>query len=81
MAIQQTQLERYPLLEALLSAKGLSLQGTYSNRDVACLFDVAVRTIQEWNRNGNLKPRNLPGRARFLSEDLEAFLKNSTRAI
>jgi hypothetical protein len=74
---QQSDLERFPLLEALLRAKGLSLKGTYTNRDVAGLFDVAVRTMQEWSRNGNLKPRKLPGRARFLSGDLEAFLQNS----
>ena len=66
-------------LEALLCEKGLSLLGTYANRDVAKIFGVAVRTIQEWSRNGDLKPRKLPGRARFLSGDLEAFLQNSAR--
>jgi helix-turn-helix protein len=69
---------KFPLLETLLAAKGRSLKGTYTNRDVADMFDVAVRTIQEWSRNGNLRPRKLPGRAKFLSEDLEEFLQNST---
>lgn len=75
---EQESFGKFPLLETLLVAKGLSLKGTYTNRDVADMFDVAVRTIQEWSRNGNLKPRKLPGRARFLSEDLEEFLQNSS---
>jgi hypothetical protein len=67
---QKEQQVRFLLLEALLCEKGLSLLGTYTNRDVAKIFSVGVRTIQEWSRNGKLKPRNLPGRARFLSGDL-----------
>lgn len=72
------QSDQFPLLEALLGAKGLFLKGTYTNRDVAGLFDVGVRTIQEWIRVGDLKARKLPGRARFLSFDLEEFLQNSS---
>jgi len=75
---EQESFGKFPLLETLLAAKGLSLKGTYTNRDVADMFDVAVRTIQEWSRNGNLKPRKLPGRAKFLSGDLEEFLQNSS---
>jgi hypothetical protein len=78
MGEQQPKFEMFPLLEALLREKGLSLKGTYTNRDVADMFGVATRTIQEWCRNGDLKPRKLPGRARFLSGDLEAFLQNSS---
>lgn len=65
------------LLERLLTEKGLRLKGTYTNRDVAEIFSVAVRTIQDWVRKGSLPARNLPGRGRFLSEDLEEFLRNS----
>jgi len=68
---------RFPLLEALLCQRGMSLKGVYRNRDVADLFGVSIRTIQDWSRNGDLRPRNLPGRARFLSVDLEQFLQNS----
>lgn len=78
MGEQQPKSEMLPLLETLLREKGLSLKGTYTNRDVADIFDVAVRTIQEWCRNGGLKPRRLPGRAKFLSGDLEEFLQNSS---
>lgn len=71
---------KYPHLEALLEEKGLSLQGTYTNRDVANIFIVSVRTIQEWVRNNKIRARDLPGRARFLSEDLEELLVNSRKS-
>jgi transposase len=72
-------LRRYPLLEPLLAQKGLPLRGTYTIRDVAAMFGVSVRAIQERVRIGQLRARDLPGRARFLSEDLEAFLQSSQR--
>jgi hypothetical protein len=70
---------RYPLLEALLAQKGLQLQGIYSVRSTATIFAVSVRTIQEWVRDAKVVARDLPGRGRFLSEDLEAFLQSSVR--
>lgn len=70
---------RYPLLESLLAAAGLQLQGIYTIRDAATIFKVTPRTIQERCRSGKLPSRDLPGRGRFLSEDLEAFLRNSVR--
>jgi hypothetical protein len=70
---------RYPLLEDLLKQKGLLVQGIYTNRDTAGIFGVTVRTVQEWCRDGKLPSRDLPGRGRFLSEDLETFLRNSVR--
>jgi hypothetical protein len=69
----------YPLLEPLLSQKGLCLKGIYTVRDAASIFDVSVRTIQDWMLDGKLIARDLPGRGRFLSEDLERFLQNSVR--
>jgi Helix-turn-helix domain len=68
---------KYPLLEGVLAAKDLPLKGICTNRDAAEIFGVSVRTIQDWVRNGDLISRNLPGRGRFLSEDLENFLRNS----
>jgi len=76
----ESTLQKYPLLQSILSAKGLSLKGTYTNRDAAEIFGVSVRTIQDWSRNGDFKARSLPGRARFLSEDLEVFLQSSTKS-
>lgn len=70
---------RFPLLESLLAQMNLPLRGTYTNRHVAEMFEVSVRTIQDWVRTGKLACRNLPGRGKFLSEDLENFLKNSVR--
>ena len=78
MGEQQPKPERFPLLEALLREKGLSLKGIYTNHDVADIFGVATRTIQERIRNGYLTARMLPGRGRFLSQDLEEFLQNSS---
>lgn len=80
MSDQEPKFARYPLLEALLAESGLSLKGAYTNRDVANIFLVSVRTIQDWSRNGYFKPRNLPGRARFLSSDLEKFLQDSSKS-
>ena len=71
---------KYLLLEALLALKGMSLQATYTNRDVAGIFSVSVRTIQEWVRNDKIHARDFPGRARFLPEDLEEFLVNSRKS-
>lgn len=79
MADQKPIPMRYPLLESLLAQKNLALKGIYTNHDAAEIFDVKVRTIQDWVRNGDISARNLPGRARFLSEDLEGFLQNSER--
>ena len=70
---------KYPLLESLLAEKGLRLKGTYNNRDVAEVFDVSVRAIQDRVSRGELRARNLPGRARFLSVDLEDFLRDSIK--
>jgi excisionase family DNA binding protein len=71
----------FPLLQNLLAAKGLTDNGLWTVRDVAKLFGVHARTIQQWTRDGKLMSRDLPGRARFLAEDLEAFLRASARAI
>lgn len=70
---------KYPLLENLLAHRGLPLRGTYSVSDVAELFEVSTRTIQERVKRQELNARNLPGRAKFLSVDLEDFIRNSSR--
>jgi len=69
----------YPLLEALLAAKRLALQGTYSYRDAAEIFDCSVRALQQRIRDGRLTARDLPGRKKFLPHDLEEFLRNSVK--
>ncbi|MGA3323470.1 MAG: helix-turn-helix domain-containing protein [Terriglobia bacterium] len=77
---------RYPRLEALVAQQGLIMKGIWSLLDTAQLFPtrlpgkhVSVRTIQDWIKDGKLVPRDLPGRGRFLSQDLEAFLQGSLR--
>lgn len=70
---------RYPLLEEMLSLCGLNLQPTYSNADIAKLFLVSIRAIQDRVAAGQLTARDLPGRAKFLPSDIEEFLHNSRR--
>ncbi len=70
---------RYPLLEAVLQQKGLRLLGIYKYKDAAPILGGTVRTIQQWCREGKLPRRDLPGRGKFLSEDLEAFLQGSLK--
>jgi hypothetical protein len=70
---------KYPLLGEILSIKNLPLQPTYTIRDIAKLFSVSVRAIQNRVASGQLSVRDLPGRARFLSEDLEVFLVTSKK--
>ena len=77
MVSQDNESRRYPLLEALLEQRGLKLKGLYTIRDAATIFNVSRRTIQEWVRDEKLTVRDLPGRFRFLSEDLERFLEKS----
>jgi excisionase family DNA binding protein len=80
MTDSSTSISPYPLLEPILRQKGLTLKGIYTGGDAARIFGVSVRTIQDWCREGKLRSRDLPGRGRFLSTDLEAFLENSLRA-
>jgi hypothetical protein len=70
---------KYPLLQEILAIKNLQLQATYTIRDLAQLFSVSVRAIQSRVASGQLPVRDLPGRARFLSEDLEGFLSASKK--
>lgn len=72
---------KYPLLQEILNLKGLSLQPVYTIRDLARLFSVTPRAIQNRVAAGQIASRNLPGRAKFLSEDIEAFLTTSRKKV
>lgn len=78
MGIQSTP-SKYPLLEDLLALRQMTIQATYTIREVATLFRVTARAIQSRVASGQLTSRDLPGRAKFLPTDLEAFLQNSLR--
>jgi len=67
----------YPLLAALLRDQGLPLKGKYTTKEVADIFEVTARAIQERMHDGRLPYRDLPGRARFLAADLEEYLRGS----
>jgi hypothetical protein len=70
---------QYPLLEEMLKILGMPLKASYSNRDLALLFNVSVRSIQSRVAAGQLIPRDLPGRAKYLTGDIESFLAASLR--
>jgi hypothetical protein len=67
------------LLDPLLRQRGMEDPGICRHRHVAKLFDTTVRTIQAWEADPSkgLKPRDLPNGGRYLSEDLEEFLRAS----
>lgn len=71
--------KKYPLLEEILSIRKLSLQPMYTIRDVASIFNVSARAVQHRVASGQLTPRDLPGRAKFLNQDLEEFLMSSRK--
>jgi hypothetical protein len=71
--------QKYPLLQELLTLKGRQLQATYTIRELAQIFNVSARAIQTRVASGQIASRDLPGRAKFLSEDLEAFLSSSLK--
>jgi len=77
--MSSTEPNKYPLLGEILGIKNLALQPTYTIRDVAELFGVSVRAIQNRVSSGQLVIRNLPGRAKLLPQDLEDFLKDSRK--
>lgn len=77
----QNSTEKYPLLQELLNLKDRRLQATYSIRDLAGIFDVTPRAIQNRVASGQIPSRDLPGRAKFLAEDLEAFLTASKKKV
>lgn len=70
---------KYPMLEAILAIQDLPLQPMYTNRDVAKIFKVCIRAIQNWITAGHLAPRALPGRWKFFPQDLEDFLNKSQK--
>jgi hypothetical protein len=77
--MNNSELAKYPMLEAILMIQKAPLQPMYSSRDVAKVFTVCVRAIQNWIASGQLIPRNLPGRWKFLPQDLEDFLLASRK--
>jgi hypothetical protein len=79
IAMENSDTVKYPMLEAILAIQDLPLQPMYTNRDLAKIFKVCVRAIQNWITAGRLTPRSLPGRWKFFPQDLEEFLCNSRK--
>jgi hypothetical protein len=71
--------QQYPHLEEILRIQNRAIKPMYSTRDVADIFHVSPRSIQNRIAAGQLVPRDLPGRAKFLPQDIEDFLVLSRR--
>lgn len=69
----------FPLLWGLLQYRELPYKPTYTVTETAAIFGVSGRTIRKMIAAGKLPACDLPGRARFLAQDLEDFLRNSRR--
>lgn len=69
----------YPLFESMLRSKGMKLQATYTCQDIADVFGVTARTIQNKVKDGTLPSRKLIGSARFLPIDIENYLQNASK--
>jgi hypothetical protein len=80
-ASKQNSSSRFPLLEQLLSMQEMAIQPLYKTSDIARIFGVSIRSIQNYITAGRMSPRNLPGRAKFLPQDIEAFLDASKAAL
>jgi len=70
---------KYPLLQEYLAIQGLTLRPAYSIPEVANLFGVSVRTIQDRIARGQIIVRDVPGRARILPADLEAVFTRTKK--
>ena len=68
-----------PLLRSLLRDRGLPYQALYTTADVARIFGVSQRAILYLIASGKVAARDLAGRARFMPQDLEDYLKNSKK--
>jgi hypothetical protein len=69
----------YPLLQEILRIRNLLLQPTYSTVDLAGIFGVSPRAMQNRVASGQIASRDLPGRAKFLPQDIEDFLSRSKK--
>ena len=66
----------YPRLSEILQYRVLRFQPMYTVTETAAIFGVNRRTVLKMIATGRIQPRDLPGRARFLAADLEAYLNN-----
>ncbi|MGA2808786.1 MAG: helix-turn-helix domain-containing protein [Terracidiphilus sp.] len=72
--------QRYPRLLELLQYRELSFKPMFTVTETAVIFGVHRRTVLKMIAAGRIVPRDLPGRARFLAADLEAYLNRTQEA-
>jgi hypothetical protein len=70
---------RFPLLAQLSELRGMPMLPVYQMGDAARLFGAKRRTMNDRAADGQLTVRDLPGRGRFLPQDLEEFIAGSAK--
>jgi hypothetical protein len=70
---------KYPLLQEYLAIQDMTLRPAYTIPEVANLFRVSVRTIQDRIAHGQIIVRDIPGRAGILPADLEAVFTRTKK--
>lgn len=76
MSSAATPEQRYPRLWELLQYRELPYRPMYMVTEAAAIFGVHRRTVLKMIAAGRIVPRDLLGRAKFLSSDLEDYLNN-----
>jgi hypothetical protein len=79
MADEKPSGDNYPLLSSIVRQRGLEMKAIWRHDNLVQLFEVSVRTIQDWESDPEKEfpPRDLPGGRGHLCEDLEEFLRKS----
>ena len=58
----------------IAQADALTLE-VYTIKQVAYIFSVTERTVNNWMKEGKLKGKKIGGKWRFTKEELERFVK------
>jgi len=70
-------LDRYPTLREWAAYHSLPLKPAYTVAEVALMFEVSTRTVQQWIADGDIETRRVPGRSKIFASHLENILAQS----
>lgn len=71
--------DRYPTLCEWVAFHNLPLKPAYTVAEVARMFGVSTRTVQQWIVDGQIKTRKVPGRSKIFASHLEDVLSDQTK--
>jgi len=66
--------DQYKTLREWAAFHNLPLKPAYTVTEVARMFDVSKRTVQQWVADGLIETRNVPGRSKIFASHLEEIL-------